>query len=304
MASATLSGAKTMSEGGEEASPPGEMHSPADAGEDEARRPNRAITLERISSARRRVYVPLRRRAGRFLTALEESGNVTLARETAGLGKERVYRLRRNDPEFAARWRAALAAFRERAERWDGIDLEALERDGLTVKRGRGGEMQIYAAHPLAWTKRREDCFFACFAETGNVAAAARAAGFSGKAAWARARACPAFAERLAAARAEATERLEFQLIEQGTNLLSGEGGARPDPQLAMWLLKREDQRRAGSLKRGAGWRRPRTIDEARDSILTKLAAFDRKQARERTEVGWTQTGDGHWIPPGYGRLP
>ncbi|HEX8642524.1 MAG TPA: hypothetical protein VF702_01265 [Allosphingosinicella sp.] len=166
--------------------------------------------MEKTSSVRRGVYVPLKRRAKRFLEALGASGNVTLACEAAGIGKDRIYRHRRENAAFAAQWAAAKAAFEAKAEAEDGIDLDALEKDGLAVRRGRGGCVQVVSAHPKAWTRRDEDLFFAHYAESGNVSAAARAAGFSGKAAWERARTVPAFARRLAEAKEAATERLDF----------------------------------------------------------------------------------------------
>ena len=259
--------------------------------------------LEKTASARRTVYLPLKRRAARFLEALAASGNVSFACEIAGIGKDRIYRHRRENAAFAAAWEAAKQAFAEKAEADDGIDLEALERDGLAVRRGRGGHVQIVSAHPAAWTRRDEDLFFSRYRESGNVAAAARAAGFSGKSVWDRAQINPAFRERLAEARQEATERLDFYLIEEGTNQLKGEGGARRDPQLAMWILKREDQRRAGTLRKGGAWRRPRSPDEVRDSILRKVSAIERHRNEKSLKEGWTQTADGHWIPPGYGKV-
>ena len=261
-------------------------------------RPNRVIGLERTGSARRTVYVPLKRRAKRFLEALEACGNVTMAREAAGLGKDRVYLHRRENEEFAAGWEAALAAFRARADEEEGIDLDALEKEGLAVRRGPGGHVQIVSAHPRAWRRRDEDLFFALYAESGNVAAAARAAGFSGKAAWERARTHADFARRLAEAKEEATERLHFHLVEEGTNLLRSE---KRDPQLAMWLLKREDQRQAGTLRRGAAAARVPAIEDVADKIVRNIEAIERHENRARLADGWTRTEDGHWIPPGYG---
>gem|GEM_PF-1186184 len=261
----------------------------------------RVIGLEHAGGARRRIYVPLRRRAARFLEALAESGNVSLACEIAGIGKDRIYKHRRENEGFAGEWAAAKEAFAAKADGEDPIDLEALGRDGLAVRRGRGGFVQIVSAHPQAWTRRDEDMFFAHYAESGNVSASARAAGFSEKAAWERARALPAFARRLAEAKLEASERLEYYLIEEGTNQLRGKDGARPDPQLAMWLLKRDDQKRAGTLNEGAAWQRPRSLAECRESILRKFSAIERHRGAERLKAGWTQTADGHWIPPGYG---
>lgn len=46
---------------------------------------------------------------------------------------------------------------------------------------------------------------------------------------------------------------------------------------------------------------RTRSFDEVKQSILTKLSAIDRHRAAERHATGWTQTPDGHWLPPGYG---
>ncbi|MEA3016545.1 MAG: hypothetical protein QOI38_1267 [Sphingomonadales bacterium] len=221
------------------------------------------------------------------------SGNAAFACEIAGIGKDRIYKHRRENERFAAEWAAAKAAFEAKAEAEDGIDLDALARDGLAVRRGRGGCVQIVSAHPKAWTARAEEIFFAELAGSGNVSASAQAAGFSGKAAWERARKVPAFRDRLAAAKQDATERLEFHLIEEGTNLLRGESGAKRDPQLAMWLVKREDQRRAGTLKRGAAaWRRAPSIEEVTENIVRKVEAIKRHRARGGRPPG--SDGDSH----------
>jgi hypothetical protein len=258
--------------------------------------------LEKTASARRSLYVPLKRRARKFIEALSASGNVTFACEIAGVGKDRIYKHRRENAHFAAEWAAAKAAFEAKADGEDGIDFEALERDGLAVRRGRGGCVQIVSAHPRAWTRRDEDAFFAHYAATGNVSASARAAGFSEKAVWERARLLPAFARRLAEAKLDATGRLEHYLIEEGTNQLKGKDGGRPDPQLAMWLLKREDQKQMGILKRGpATGRQVATSEEVRESLTGALRHYGMRLNAEREREGWTKSEDGHWIPPGYG---
>jgi len=265
--------------------------SPAKAGEDERGPKRRVIKLEHPGGGRRRVYVPVKRRAARFIEALGESGNVSLACEVAGIGKDRVYRLRKEDEAFAAGWAEAKAAFEERAEQDDGIDLDALGRDGLAVRRGRGGCVQIVSAHPAAWTRRDEELFFAYYAETGNVAASARAAGFSGKAAWERARTVPAFRDRLAEAKEEATLRLEHYLIEEGTNLLKGKDGAPRDPQLAMWLLKREDQKKAGTLRRGGAVPRVATDAEVQEALIKALRRRGDRLRAERGPGGEAEAG-------------
>ena len=49
---------------------------------------------------------------------------------------------------------------------------------------------------------------------------------------------------------------------------------------------------------------RPRSLDEMRASILRKLGGIERHREPKRLAAGWTKTGDGHWIPPGYGPIP
>lgn len=56
-----------------------------------------------------------------FLDALAESSNVTAAAEAAGIDPRAVYRLRREEPEFARRWYAALA------EGYDNLEMQMLE---------------------------------------------------------------------------------------------------------------------------------------------------------------------------------
>ena len=56
-----------------------------------------------------------------FLDALAESSNVTAAAEAAGIDARAVYRLRRDEPEFARRWYAALA------EGYDNLEMQMLE---------------------------------------------------------------------------------------------------------------------------------------------------------------------------------
>ncbi|MGV3553656.1 MAG: hypothetical protein ACO1OD_00190 [Croceibacterium sp.] len=58
-------------------------------------------------------------RAG-FLEALAETSNITLAAARANVPKQTVYRVRRQDPVFAAHWRAALF------EGYDNLEMELL----------------------------------------------------------------------------------------------------------------------------------------------------------------------------------
>jgi hypothetical protein len=237
--------------------------------------PNRVINLEKTGSARRAVYVPLKRRAARFLEALELTGNVTMARETAGLGKDRVYLHRKENAAFAAAWEAALARFAARVEAQDALPHEeALEKDGLVLRRGRGGRVQIVARKPGQWSSRIEEAFLAHLVGCGTVERAARAAGVSAKTVWERRLACHRFRERMDAAREEAAVRLEWMLIGEGAQMLGEDAPGKRDPQIAMWLLKRRDQEQAGTLKRGAGAARVWTFEESIALLEKRLRAL------------------------------
>lgn len=56
----------------------------------------------------------------RFLEALAETSNVTASAARAGIPARTVYKYRRQDPAFAARWRAALA------EGYENLEMELL----------------------------------------------------------------------------------------------------------------------------------------------------------------------------------
>lgn len=274
--------------------------------EESQRQPNRVINLEKTASARRRVYVPLKRRAARFLEALEMTGNVTMARETAGLGKDRVYLHRKENAEFAAAWEAALARFAARVDlpSGQGLDEAALEKDGLVVRPGRGGRLQVVSARPNQWTRKKEDAFLAHFSVSANVTAASRAAGFTSKAAWERRRTCAHFEQRFEEAKAQALDAIELMLMEEGARLLAAGEGEKPDPQVAMWLLKRRDQAAAGTLRRGGRYApKPPTIEEVTAKIVRRVGAIKRHEEAERIAAGWTRDGDGNMIPPGWTQL-
>jgi len=110
------------------------------------------------------------------------------------------------------------------------------------------------AAGARWWSARHDAIFLGHLAASGNVAASARAAGFTKKSAYNRRARLPAFARAWDKAIAEAEGRLELRLIheaEQGTPAM--ERGAWKDadpgafdPWLALWLLKYWDRKRRG----------------------------------------------------------
>lgn len=61
-------------------------------------------------------------KADRFIAKLTETSNISAAAAHAGVAPAWVYKRRREDPEFARRWRAALA------EGYDNLEMELLAR--------------------------------------------------------------------------------------------------------------------------------------------------------------------------------
>jgi hypothetical protein len=87
-----------------------------------------------------------------FLEALAETSNVTSAAERAGVPLRRVYKTRRDDPAFAAKWLAALH------EGYDHLEIELLGylRDPAPRRKmDVAGALRLLAAHRETVERRR-----------------------------------------------------------------------------------------------------------------------------------------------------
>lgn len=176
----------------------------------------------------KRRYVRFTRwRRRRFFALLAESGNVRMACALSGVGLGCIYRLRGTEPGFIARMEAAVAkADRGLSGQKDkgappphfvGEDLEGEgwtvapppAEDDVVLRRGIGGRLRVMAAGTRWWTARHDAIFLGHLRETGNVARAARAAGFTPKTAYNRRKRLPSFARAWDAALDDAEPRLE-----------------------------------------------------------------------------------------------
>ena len=196
---------------------------------------------------------------------LEETGHAQLAAEAAGVSVDCIYRLRRVEKGFARRMDKArdradrrLHAERRRRreawpedEHWDP-DVPAEVREGLfVVRRGSGGRFRQMAAGTRFWTDRHDAIFLGHLRATGNVAASARATGFTPKTAYNRRDRLPAFAAAWERELVEADRRLEQRVVGEaiaGTPAMypgafeTGEP-ERLDPWLALNYLKWRERR-------------------------------------------------------------
>lgn len=228
-----------------------------------------AGTSRRKSGARRYVRFTRWRRAT-FFRVLAQTGNAQVAAEAAGVSHHCIYRLRRVEAGFAGRMEAAraeadarLAASPGSAAARDGRSKAGAKGpeataplpgpgEGLVVRRGIGGRLRAMAAGGRWWSERDDAVFLGTLRATGNVAASARAAGFTAKSAYNRRERRPAFARAWDEALDEAELRLETRVLEEalkGTPAMEpgafeAEEPERFDPWLALSCLKWLQRRR------------------------------------------------------------
>ncbi len=173
----------------------------------------------RVTSWRRR----------RFFALLEETGTVKVAAELAGLGIGAIYRLRKLEPGFRERMEAAIAVGSARlaeaeeapppafASGYGGSPSPAKAGEefvGLVPRRGQGGRVRLVSPGQRWWEPRHDEIFLRALRGTGNVEAAARAAGFTAQTARNQMKKRPGFAADCERAIREARPRLDSLLHE------------------------------------------------------------------------------------------
>lgn len=153
---------------------------------------------------------------------------------------------------------------------------------------GKDGPQIVHSATGKRWTEEAQELFLDALCNGLTYTAAAEAAGFSRTAICRRRRTDPAFAAKCDEARAHGVARLDQLLIKTAEDALEG----RPrDPESplppmsladAVSVVKLYHARADPGLRRryGAWQPRPRTLDEVRGSILTKLSAIARARGQ------------------------
>ena len=206
----------------------------------------------------KRRYVRFTRwRRRRFFALLAECGNVRAAAEVAGVGLGCIYRLRGTEVGFVE----AMAAAKDAAgaglanavpeeapppgSAWSpspanaGEDLGAF--DDMVIRRGVGGRLRRMAAGRHWWSARHDAVFLGHLRMTGNVAASARAAGFTPKSAWNRRERLPSFAAAMDAALAESEGHVQGRLTAEALNGTAGMAYDAQVPAMAAALEQRLD---------------------------------------------------------------
>ena len=260
-----------------------------------------------------------------FLEVLGETGNRRLAAEAIGVEPRLMDQRRRFDRLLDRQWREAL----ERAERRLAGAEGPLDtgRAFNVIRKAPNGQTQIVVAGPKRWSQKVEARFLAALGTCGNVAAAARAVGFSESCVWQRRRKFPAFERAMEEVLEEAEIRIEFRMAAMGSDFAAAdlgreveESGADPtdsphphplpqaggefpfDADLAFRFLKWREAKRQGRASAQGRWAALPDVEEVRARIVSRVEAITRHRDRERLAQGWVEDGDGNWIPPGWVR--
>lgn len=161
-----------------------------------------------------------------------------------------------------------------------GALLRGSGKDGPQLIRSKGDR----------WTDEAEARFLDSLAATCNVTASAEATGFNTFSIYRRRRLDPAFARRWQAALEQGYARIEMALVQRAADALEG---LAPDPgtpittmtaELALKILARHRASIDAGTRGKRNWVRPRTLDEVRGSILTKLEAVAPAPGSDATE--------------------
>lgn len=220
-----------------------------------------------------------------FIEALARSGSVTAAAGAAGVDRTTAYLARGVDEGFAGRWRAALAEGRGRLA---AGEVPTLARDEI-VRTSRHGRPCVMRVGPGRWSAEKEALFLAVLEETANLKAAADAVGLSTTAIYARREKQPGFADAWAKALATGYTDVELLLIRNAKAVLGDAPKPRRRGRLkddmtvadALNLLKLHRGSVKGGRPQRYGWRKVEPpIEEVRESIMRKIEAIERAEAR------------------------
>jgi hypothetical protein len=239
---------------------------------EEARKPLRRLT---------------QRRREKFLEVLGQTGNRRMAAEAIGFDARLMDQRRRYDPLLDRQWIEALDRADRRLAGIEGpYDQQYGDRPVVVVKRGSNGRLMLQKAGEKRWSRTVEDRFFATLAVCGNIAASARAVGFSQSCVDQRRRKWPDFAQRLEETLDDAEVEIEFRVAAevrgQSSAAADGEKAIEPGPldlDAAMRFLKWRQEKKAGRGRRGRV-PAPPSIDAVTEKIVKRVKAIKRHRAR------------------------
>jgi hypothetical protein len=118
--------------------------------------PSRIAGMRAAASVSGKTYQNRAQWMPKFLSALAETSNVSAAADRAGVTSAHVYKLRRDEPEFARQWQGALC------EGYDNLEFELLDRlrngivsDGEGRKFDNAAALRLLTAHRESVSRER-----------------------------------------------------------------------------------------------------------------------------------------------------
>lgn len=253
----------------------------------------------------------------RFLEVLGQTGNRRLAAEAIGMDPRGMDQRREFDPVLDREWREAVEQADRRLAGASG-PLDCIGgAEPMIIRRGPKSKLRIVKAGPRRWSRPVEERFFAALAATGNIAASARAVGFSESCIWHRRRQWPAFARRIEETLEDAEVELEFRMVQALAGNPGVDEGLAPagapreatrgtpagapaarslDLDAALRFLKWRADKRNGGGRRDHRRREglpERTFEEAVESIMRKIEAIERHEALEKKREAERGAGRG-----------
>lgn len=180
-----------------------------------------------------------------------------------------------------------------------------------------------------AFTDARKGLFLGALAKSGCILDACRALGISSRTVYRHQESDPVFAENIRTALAMSAAPMELAAYRRAVEgveqpfacggevhvrrhysdgllrlLLQGSNPRKygPNPGFRRKrLLKHERKQMEREIRAELSISlRPRSLDEVKRSIVTKLDSIERHRQTEKLAAGWTKSADGHWVPPGY----
>jgi hypothetical protein len=263
-----------------------------------------------------------------FLRALERTGDARASAEDAGVDHTTAYARRRAHGDFAADWADALARHADRVKAEEAADVAGVAK-GLSgapspslSREGRGAEVVMSAGKVRRvgngrWSKEKEALFFDELAATANVRMAAKAAGVSPNAVFARRLRHPVFAAKWNAVVRTSQASIDLYLVEEAKKTFepdSLDGGldiGEVKPRVTIDQAIKISQLNASKsgkepanpfADRGASTS-GEELEAVRERLLKKFIRLAERERRARIAEGWSYDEEyGQVVPPPWVR--
>jgi hypothetical protein len=260
-----------------------------------------------------------------FLRALVRTGDVRASAEDAGIDWSTAYQRRKTHADFADLWLGALGAHKRWQELKKMEEMRALNsappphsvRSPSPRELGEdliGSASQVKRAGHDRWNQRKEKAFFEELAATANVKRAAKAAGVSPNAVYARRMRDAHFKAKWAAVLESGRASIEMHLVEAANRSFEPEeldtGAVEPKVSVAEAIRivqvhgsKKSEEELPNPFAEQAASMTQEDVAELRERIIRKLRRLRDREKPKWIAEGWSFDEEhDHMVPPGWVR--